>query len=182
MDKGDSKLGSQCHILTRWTYKVFYKAHHSNASSEWLQHIAPCVDVLWQLAGTFNDILGADQGTCHAPPDISDDIQTLMDSLNKHNVYQIQPGHVLNEGDGEPCKDTITAGVQSLMTGTKNPLSEYNKAFCLLQQRRKIIPTSAQAKSTSHRPNDTIEAIQVKTNGHKHRYSISQTTRTPEQR
>jgi hypothetical protein len=52
-----------------------------------------------------------------------------MDSLNEHNVYQIQLGHVLNEGDGEPCKDTITMGVQSLTAGTKNPLSKYNKAF-----------------------------------------------------
>lgn len=87
-----------------------------------------------------------------------------MDSLNEHNVYRIQPGRVLNEGDGEPCKDTITVGVQSLTAGTKNPLSEYNEAFRLLQRRRKIIPVSAQAKSTpSHAPNDTTEAIKVKT-------------------
>jgi len=81
-----------------------------------------------------------------------------MDSLNEHNVYQIQPGHVLNEDDGEPCKDTITVGLHSLTCGTKNPLSKYNEAFCLLQQRRKIIPVSTQAKSTpSHVPNDTVE-------------------------
>jgi hypothetical protein len=72
----------------------------------------------------------------------------------------IQPGRVLNEGDGEPCKDTITMGVQSLTAGTKNPLSEYNEAFCLLQRRRKIIPVSTQA---SRMPNDTAEAIQPET-------------------
>ena len=92
-----------------------------------------------------------------------------MDSLNEHNVYQIQQGRVLNQNDGGPVKDAITAGLQNLTAGTKNPLSEYNDAFRLLQKRRKIIPVSAQANANpvSHvrpqdMPNDS-EAIKVET-------------------
>ena len=131
-------------------FKVFYKSHGSNALWEWLEHIAPCIDILRELARSFNDILGADQGTRHAPPNLSDDIQALMDSLNEHKVYQVQHGRVLDESDGGPVKDTITTGLQNLTAGTKNPLSDYNKAFQLLQRRRKIIPVSSQAASKSH--------------------------------
>ena len=148
MDKGVlNKIFSRC-TIDETKFKVFYKAHGSNASWEWLEHIAPCVDVLRELTRSFNDFLGADQGTCHAPPDLSNDMQTLMDSLNENNVYQIQQGRVLDEDDGEPVKDAITTGLQSLTAGTKNSLSEYNEAFRLLQRRRKIIPVSAQAKSS----------------------------------
>ena len=73
-----------------------------------------------------------------------------MDSLNEHKVYQIQHGRVLDEDDGGPVKDAITTGLQSLTAGTKNPLSDYNEAFQLLQRRRKIIPVSAQAASKSY--------------------------------
>ena len=62
-------------------------------------------------------------------------------------------------------KDAITAGLQSLTAGKKNPLSEYNEAFCLLQRRRKIIPVSVQAKANpvSHVWHDDSEAIEVET-------------------
>ena len=89
---------------------------------------------------SFNDILGADQGTRHAPANLSNDIETLVESLDAHNVYRVQLGRVLGNDDGGPVKDAITAGLQSLTAGTKSPLSEYNEAFCLLQKRRKIIP------------------------------------------
>ena len=82
-------------------------------------------------------------------------------------MYQIQPGRVLNEDDGVPVKDSITTGLQSLTAGTKNPLSEYNEAFRLLQRRRKIIPVSAQAKSksspSSHARNDSEATRKVET-------------------
>jgi len=86
-----------------------------------------------------------------------------MDSLDAHNVYRVQQGRVLNEDDGGPVKDTITAGLQSLTAGTKNPLSEYNKAFCLLQKRREIIPVSTQAKGIPVSPNLSAEAIEAET-------------------
>ena len=85
-----------------------------------------------------------------------------MDSLDEHNVYRIQPGRVLNEDDGEPVKDSITLGLQSLTGGTKNPLSDYNEAFCLLQKRRKIVPVSVQAENTrSHIPPDVIAEVET---------------------
>lgn len=151
MDKGDPE-DSSIVLTPDKIIKVFYKAHGSNASWEWLEHIGPCVDVLRELARSFNDILGADQGTRHAPADLSDDIQTLMDSLDEHNVYRIQRGRVLKDDDGAPVKDSITTGLQSLTSGNKNPLSDYNDAFSLLQARRKIVPVSAQAEAMSHTP------------------------------
>lgn len=108
-----------------------------NATWEWLEMIAPCVEVLRQLARNFNDILGADQGTRHAPPDLTKDIDMLMSSLNEHKVYQIQKGRVLDEDDG-PVKDVVAVGLQNLTEGTKNPLSEYNDAFKRLQRRRRM--------------------------------------------
>lgn len=56
------------------------------------------------------------------------------------------------------------------VAGTKNPLSEYNEAFRLLQRRRKILPVSAQGKSSPvsvvrrNLPNDSeATEIQVET-------------------
>ena len=60
------------------------------------------------------------------------DIETLMEGLDAHNVYRVQLGRVLNDDNGGPAKDAITAGLQSLTAGTKSPLSKYNKASCLL--------------------------------------------------
>ena len=38
------------------------------------------------------DILGADQGTRHPPANLTEDITTLMQSLDENNVYKIQNG------------------------------------------------------------------------------------------
>ena len=90
--------------------------------------MAPCVDVLRQLSKNFNDNLGADQGTKHAPVKLTDDIQSLMESLEENNVYQLQNGQELDEDDG-PVKDVMAVGLQNLVEGNKNPLSDYNEAF-----------------------------------------------------
>ena len=66
--------------------------------------------VLYQK--TFNDILGADQETRHAPADLT-------------NLEDIE--------DDEPVNDVITVGLQNLVEGNKNPLSNYNEAFRNLQ-------------------------------------------------
>ena len=95
--------------------------------------MAPCVDVLRQLSKTFNDNLGADQGTRHTPANLTDDIQSLMESLEEHNVYQIQNGWVLDEDDG-PVKDVMGVGLQNLVDGNKNPLSKYNEVFQRVQR------------------------------------------------
>ena len=68
--------------------------------------MAPCVDVLRQLSKNFNDNLGADQGTRHAPVNLTDDIQSLMESLEENNVYRLQNGRELDENDG-PVKDVM---------------------------------------------------------------------------
>jgi hypothetical protein len=91
------------------------------------------VDVLQKLARNFNDILGADQGTHHAPPDLSDDIRTLMESLDEHNVYRVQKGRILDDSDGGLVKDVISVGLEGLADGGKNPLWEFNNAFQRLQ-------------------------------------------------
>ena len=63
-----------------------YKAHGSNASWDWLDTLAPMIEVLRNTAQNFNDTLGADQGTQHTPPDSTNDIVALMESLNENSV------------------------------------------------------------------------------------------------
>ena len=103
--------------------------------------VSPCVEVLRQLDRTFNSVLGADQGTRHAPPDLTNDIQALISSLEEHSVYKIIPGRVLT-GENEPVKDVVAVGLQNLTEGAKNPLSEYNTAFRRLQIRRRMTPVT----------------------------------------
>ena len=116
--------------------------------------MAPCVDVLRQLSKIFNDNLGADQGIRHAPANLTDDIQSLMESLDEHNVYRIQNGRVLDKDDG-PVKDVMGVGLQNLVEGNKNPLSEYNEAFQRLQRRRKMTPVNL-TSAPSHQSTSTI--------------------------
>jgi len=75
----------------------------------------------------------------HAPADLTDDIHTLMESLDENNVYRTQKGRILDDDD-EPVKDVIKVGLQNLTEGNKNPLSEYNEAFQNLQARRRMKP------------------------------------------
>ena len=42
---------------------MVYKAHGSNASWDWLDTLAPTIEVLRNTARNFNDTLGAEQGT-----------------------------------------------------------------------------------------------------------------------
>lgn len=117
----------------------FYKAHGSNTSWEWLGLVSPCVGILRHLANSMKKMLGSDSGNKHAPPDLSDDIKTLMDSLDEHNVYRITKGRVTDEDD-PPVPDITAVGVQTLTDSSSNPLAEYNKAFRRLQARRRMKP------------------------------------------
>jgi len=74
------------------------------------------------------------------PPDLRDDIESLMSSLDEHKVYQIQNGRMVKEE--EVVKDVVGVGLQNLTAGEKNPLNEYNAAFRRLQIRRKMKPVS----------------------------------------
>ncbi|TFK58861.1 hypothetical protein BDN72DRAFT_806316 [Pluteus cervinus] len=135
--------------LNYWI-KVFYKAHGSTASWDWLELVSPCVNALRHLASGLNDILGAQQGTRHAPPDLSNDIRVLMESLNEHGVYEIKLGRVLDKDD-LPTKNIAAEGAQALFDTNKSPLNEYNEAFARLQRRRKITPIS-QTRTTAPTP------------------------------
>jgi hypothetical protein len=115
--------------------------------------VSPCVEVLRQLDRTFNSVLGTDQGTRHAPPDLTNDIQALISSLDEHKVYKIIPGRILT-GENEPVKDVVAIGLQNLTEGAKNPLSEYNTAFRRLQMRRRMTPISESDLPTQQSPAD----------------------------
>ena len=92
--------------------------------------------------------MGADQGVRHAPPDLTDDIQSLMDSLDEHTVYQIQKGRVLHNDD-KVVPDVIAVGLHRLMEGMNTPLKEYNTAFHRLQKHRSMKPVSSSDIPTS---------------------------------
>ncbi|KAG6916062.1 hypothetical protein DXG01_008587 [Tephrocybe rancida] len=124
--------------------KNYYRAHGANASWEWLELVAPCVQALRDLANGMNDALGDDQGMRHAPADLTEDIKTLMVSLLEHGVYIIKKGRVLDDDD-PLVKDIISVGLQQLMDSSKSPLIEYNENFKRLQRRRRkqavVIPS-----------------------------------------
>ncbi|CAA7269639.1 unnamed protein product [Cyclocybe aegerita] len=103
--------------------KNFYRAYGSSASWEWLEMVAPCVEILRQLARGFKQMLGSDLGTAHHPMDLSHDLPDLMD----------------NEDDA-PAVDIISSGLKDLLKGKESPLVNYNDAFHHLQARRCLKP------------------------------------------
>lgn len=101
--------------------------------------VAPCVEVLQQLAQDFKNMLGADIGTAHHPMNLSVDIPDLMANLDDHEVYSYKKGRYLNEDDNI-VQDIITTGFNDLITGISSPLNKYNKAFAQLQSRHCMLP------------------------------------------
>ncbi|KJA22243.1 hypothetical protein HYPSUDRAFT_1084706 [Hypholoma sublateritium FD-334 SS-4] len=144
--------------------KTWYKAHGVNTSWDWLAMVGPCVNVLRQLARHFNQELGSDQGTKHASPDLSKDIDCLMSSLAEYKVYELQPGRTLDDEE-KPVKDVIQVGFRNLTDGTKSPLSDYNEAFRRLQECRRM-KTVAQMMSehSEHLPPPTETTPSLPTN------------------
>jgi hypothetical protein len=67
----------------------------------------------------FNDTLGADQATQHAPPNMTTDIAALMESLNENNVHRFEKGRVSDEDTGGAVKDVILVGLRNLTKGEK---------------------------------------------------------------
>ncbi|KAI0077522.1 hypothetical protein K474DRAFT_1595949, partial [Panus rudis PR-1116 ss-1] len=132
--------------------KVIYKAHGSNATTEWLETIAPCIEYLRKLTTQINQELGSRQGSKHASPDLWRDITELMKSFHEHSVYQVEQGRTI---DGEKAEVTniLAAGVEML----QKPLDEYNEAFKTLQARRRREPLVRQhsgdvSESVGHLP------------------------------
>ena len=128
-----------------------------NASWDWLDTLAPTIEVLRNTAQNFNDTLGADQGTRHAPPDLTNDIATLMDSLNVNNVYRLQKGRVLGEDTGGTVKDVRLVGLHSLTEG-KTPLTKYNEAVQHLQCRHSMMSVAEQKSQFQPPPEPSAPA------------------------
>jgi hypothetical protein len=105
--------------------------------------VSPCVDVLRGLANRINADLGAAQGKKHTVSDLKKDIDTLMNSLKKHEVYVVKEGRVL-DADENPVPDVISVGLASLTHGsTSNPLADFNKQFNKVRERRRLMPISS---------------------------------------
>lgn len=132
-----------------------YKAHGTAATWQWLQMIAPTVEILHKLAKQFNDVLGVDQGTKHAPAEISKDIQALMDNLKINGVYELTKGRVF-DGEGQLATDVVEVGMHALLQGTRSPLKDYNESFERLQMRHRTrpvkIPRTEEAAGSSPSP------------------------------
>ena len=76
----------------------------------------------------------------HAPPDLKANIESLMSSLDENEIFRIKKGRMINNEN--IIKDVIAVGLQNLMLGEKNPLSDYNTAFKWLQMQRRMKPVS----------------------------------------
>ncbi|KAJ7679242.1 hypothetical protein DFH06DRAFT_975213 [Mycena polygramma] len=127
--------------LNFWIKKI-YKADGDGHSWDWLAMISPCVDVLRTLATRINTDLGARQGSKHTIPDLEEDITALMDSLDEHDVYTVQPGRVLDD-DEQPVPDILSVGMAALTHGSSTtPLAEFNQQFEILRARRHLMPVS----------------------------------------
>ncbi|KAJ6546558.1 hypothetical protein B0H10DRAFT_2329575 [Mycena sp. CBHHK59/15] len=129
--------------LNLWIKKI-YKADGDAHSWDWLLAlVSPCVDVLRRLATSMNEDLGARQGNKHTIPNLDNDIQTLMASLQEHEVYVKKEGRVLDD-DEMPAPDVLSAGAAALSHGTpSNPLQDFNAQFDQLRRRRDLLPVSA---------------------------------------
>ncbi|KAJ6543185.1 hypothetical protein B0H10DRAFT_1897171, partial [Mycena sp. CBHHK59/15] len=128
--------------LNLWIKKI-YKADGDAHSWDWLALVSPCVDVLHRLATSMNEDLGSHQGNNHTIPNLDNDIQTLMASLQDHEVYVKKEGQVLDD-DEMPAPDVLSAGAAALSHRTpSNPLQDFNAQFDQLRRRRDLLPVSA---------------------------------------
>ncbi|KAJ8090066.1 hypothetical protein PM082_018646 [Marasmius tenuissimus] len=144
--------------LNYWI-KVFFKAHGSNMSWDWIAMIAPCVNILRHLANVMNETLGARQGSRHSSVDLQKDIGVLMKNLQEHQVYEVQNGRTVDDDDSQIFKDNVTAGIEALTTGSDNPLTEYNRNFRRLQKRRRMPPVKTDpTPAPAQQQNDTRDS------------------------
>jgi hypothetical protein len=120
--------------------KRVYKAEGGSHSWDWLALVSPCVDILRKLATKINAELGAQQGSKHTVPDLSNDLATLMEVLKEHNVYEIIHGRNVDAED-HAVPDVISVGLAQLSHGNStNPIAEFNEQFERLRERRKLTP------------------------------------------
>lgn len=146
-----SKLLDQGAQVLFHTYELFadslpqkiYKADGDAHSWEWLAMVSPCVDVLRNLVSCMNDDLGTHQGKKHSSPDIKKDIDILMASLTKLEVYVEKEGRILDP-DEMPVPDVILIGLTDL--AHSSVLSDFNAQFERNHERWRLLPISALIK------------------------------------
>jgi|SRR5882762_105363 len=128
--------------------------------------VSPCVDVLRNLANRINEDLGTRQGKKHSSPDTKKDIEILMASLSKHEVYIEKEGRTLDP-DEMPVPDAISVGLADLTHSSA--LADYNAQFERNRERRRLIPISTllnissnsnvlPSQTDTHPPNHTPNA------------------------
>jgi len=141
-----------------WT-KTIYNVQGSGASWDWLEMISPCITVLRQLVTSMNHALGSKQGTKHAAPDLTRDISEIRRSLADANVYQIQPGRVIDSEKGA-VPNVVSAGLSQLA----GPLSDYNRMLTRLKKRRKRSSPLIGVATSTH-PSQAIGTAQDRSGG-----------------
>lgn len=152
------------HLLNTSITQNYYQAHGSNASWEWLATIAPCVVILRRLATDIHGVLGSKQGTRHAAPDLTEDIEKLMESLDEREVYRLVLGRIFDDDD-VPAPDAVTEGFQALCFGSSTPLKDYNKQFLAFQRRRRIRPLVGTSDTVGSNPRSTRSGISTTVQG-----------------
>ncbi|KAG8699950.1 hypothetical protein FRC09_006271 [Ceratobasidium sp. 395] len=133
--------------------KTVHKAHGSNSSWSWLAVISPCTEALRALVKDLNGMLGTYLGSKHTTPNIAPDIEKIIDSLDKHKVYSLQPGRTY-EGQDEPTKDAESVGFHLLFDAKSSSLSQYNKSFKTTQAayKRPVVSEMVAHTSLPRRP------------------------------
>lgn len=104
-------------------------------SPKWLENISPCINVLCQLATSFNDALGSGNSNTHTSPDISNDLREIVKSLQTHCVY-IPEEECKIDYDKAQVPNIVLEGLQQLPV----PLQGYNDAFNRLKLRHQMKP------------------------------------------
>jgi hypothetical protein len=70
---------------------------------------------------------------------------------------------VLDEDD-EPVKDVIAVGLQNVIEGNRNPLSDYNEAFRNVQARQRmkpVIPGSAKGETPATEDINSVTSLDI---------------------
>lgn len=89
----------------------------------------------------MHQAFGSAQGNKHTPPDLSYDIDRLMDSMREYKIYTLDPQGRVIEGDKAVVADVLAVGAQQLV----GPLRDYNSLFERLRRRRRLHPVTGEA-------------------------------------
>lgn len=126
--------------IESYTFQNIFRAQGGKANFwEWAALVGPLCELLQDLNRELGNTLGTHNGNRHAAPDLSVDIQVLMESLEKHEVYEVKQGRKLAEDD-KPVVDCIAAGRSALVWGTATPIHDFNANLDKLCRRLRVKP------------------------------------------